>query len=44
VLNGLGDHVTSERRHLTPFGRDELVTFAARTLAAGLTTGPGPGA
>ena len=40
VLNGLGDHVTSERRHLTPFGRDELVAFAARTLAAGLTSGP----
>jgi AcrR family transcriptional regulator len=37
VLNGLGDHVTSERRHLTPFGRDELVEFAARTLASGLT-------
>jgi AcrR family transcriptional regulator len=43
VLNGLGDHVTSERRHLTPFGRDELVAFAARTLAAGLTTGPTAG-
>ena len=36
VLNGLGDHITSERRHLTPFAPDELVTFAARTLAAGL--------
>jgi hypothetical protein len=38
VLNGLGDHLNSERRHLTPFGRDELVSFAARTLAAGLTS------
>jgi AcrR family transcriptional regulator len=36
VLNGLGDHLTSERRHLTPFSDEELVTFAARTLAAGL--------
>ena len=36
VLNGLGDHTTSERRHLTPFRPDEVVAFAARTLAAGL--------
>jgi AcrR family transcriptional regulator len=36
VLNGLGDHVTSERRHLTPFSADELVEFTARTLSAGL--------
>jgi AcrR family transcriptional regulator len=38
VLNGLGDHVTSGRRHLTPFSADDLVRFAARTLAAGLLT------
>lgn len=36
VLNGLGDHVTSERRHLTPFAADDLVRFAASTLATGL--------
>ena len=36
VLNGLGDHATSERRHLTPFRPDEVVAFAARTLATGL--------
>lgn len=36
VLNGLGDHLTSERRHLTPFTRDALISFSARTLAAGL--------
>jgi AcrR family transcriptional regulator len=36
VLNGIGDHVTSDRRHLTPFSTDQLVDFAARTIAAGL--------
>jgi AcrR family transcriptional regulator len=36
VLNGLGDHLTSDRRHVTPFSERELITFAARTLAAGL--------
>ena len=38
MLNGIGDHLTSERRHLTPFTGDELVAFTARTLAAGLIT------
>jgi AcrR family transcriptional regulator len=42
VLNGLGDHVTSERRHLTPFGIDQLVDFAARTLANGLLAPANP--
>jgi AcrR family transcriptional regulator len=36
AMNGLGDHVTSERRHLTPFTTEQLVTFAARTIAHGL--------
>jgi AcrR family transcriptional regulator len=36
ALNGLGDHVTSDRRHMTPFSDPELVAFAARALAAGL--------
>jgi AcrR family transcriptional regulator len=36
AFNGLGDHVTSDRRHLTPFSTDELVDFAARAVAAGL--------
>ena len=36
TLNGVGDHLTSERRHLTPFTGDALIAFAARTLAAGL--------
>lgn len=37
VLNGLGDHVTSGRRHLTPFSTDDLVAFAAHTIATGIT-------
>jgi AcrR family transcriptional regulator len=36
VLNGIGDHVTSGRRRLTPFSADDLVRFAAHTIAAGL--------
>ena len=36
MLNGIGDHLTSERRHLTPFSGDQLIAFTARTLAAGL--------
>jgi AcrR family transcriptional regulator len=43
VLNGLGDHLTSERRHVTPFSDRELITFAAQTLAAGLAA-PAPDA
>jgi hypothetical protein len=39
VLNGLGDHLTSDRRHVTPFSERELITFAARTLATGLVGG-----
>ncbi len=38
VLNGLADHVTSERHKLTRFSIDELIAFTARTLAAGLVT------
>jgi len=38
VLNGLADHVTSERHKLTRFSIEELIAFAARTLAAGLVT------
>lgn len=37
VLNGLGDQVTSDRRHLTPFTADELIAHAARAIAAGIT-------
>jgi AcrR family transcriptional regulator len=36
TFNGLGDHVTTDRRHLTPFSTDELVAYAARAVAAGL--------
>ena len=36
MLNGVGDHLTSERRHLTPFSAEELIAFSARTLAQGL--------
>lgn len=43
VLNGLGDHVTSGRRRLTPVSTDELIARAARTLATGLSaSGPPP--
>jgi hypothetical protein len=38
MLNGVGDHLTSERRHLTPYSSEALITFTARTLAAGLLT------
>jgi hypothetical protein len=38
VLNGLADHVTSERHKLTRFSIEELIAFTARTLAAGLVT------
>lgn len=37
VFNGIGDHVTSERRHLTSFSSDELIAYAARTIASGIT-------
>jgi AcrR family transcriptional regulator len=36
TCNGLGDHVTTGRHHLTRFTTDELIDGAARTLAAGL--------
>lgn len=36
TLNGVGDHLTSERRHLTPFSAEDLITFSARALAVGL--------
>ena len=38
ILNGLADHVTSERHKLTRFSIEELIAFTARTLAAGLVT------
>jgi AcrR family transcriptional regulator len=37
MQNGIGDHVTSQRRKLTPVSTDELVRYAAKTLAAGMT-------
>ncbi|MBI2706506.1 MAG: TetR/AcrR family transcriptional regulator [Actinobacteria bacterium] len=37
VLNGIGDHVTSERRHLSRFTTDELIAYAVQTVAAGIT-------
>jgi len=40
AFNGLGDHVTSGRHHLTPFSTDQLIDATARTLAAGLVTEP----
>lgn len=36
ALNGIGDHVTSDRRHLTPITTEQLVGFAAKTIAVGL--------
>jgi AcrR family transcriptional regulator len=36
-VNGLADHVTSERGLLDPFPADELITFAAARLAAAIT-------
>jgi AcrR family transcriptional regulator len=41
TFNGLGDHVTSGRHHLSRFSTSELIDGAARTLAAGLTA-PAP--
>jgi AcrR family transcriptional regulator len=40
VFNGIGDHATSGRRKLTPVTTDELVHYAARTIAAGMTAPP----
>lgn len=37
VFNGIADHVTSERRHLSPVTADELITYAVQTIAAGIT-------
>jgi AcrR family transcriptional regulator len=36
-LNGLADHLTSERRSLDPFPAQQLVEFAAARLAAAIT-------
>jgi AcrR family transcriptional regulator len=37
TLNGVADHLTSERRTLDPFDSDRLVAFAAERLARALT-------
>jgi len=37
VLNGLADHVTSERRTLDPFPAERLVGFSAERLALAIT-------
>jgi AcrR family transcriptional regulator len=37
MQTGIGDHVTSQRRKLTPVTTEELVRYAARTLAVGMT-------
>jgi AcrR family transcriptional regulator len=37
TLNGLADHVTSERRTFDSFPPEQLVEFAARRLAAAIT-------
>ena len=37
VFNGIGDHVTSERRHLTPYSTEELISYAAHMIVAGIT-------
>lgn len=42
VMNGIGDHVTSDRRHLSALTSDDLIRYAARTLAAGLTAPADP--
>jgi AcrR family transcriptional regulator len=36
-LNGIADHLTSERRELDPFDSEKLVPFAAERLAGALT-------
>jgi AcrR family transcriptional regulator len=36
TLNGLADHFTSRRHLVHPYGWDDLVAFAARTIVAGL--------
>jgi hypothetical protein len=36
-VNGLADHVTSERGLLDPFPTTELITFAADRLASAIT-------
>ena len=38
TLNGIGDHLTSGRRRLTGVTGDELVAYAARTIALAITT------
>jgi AcrR family transcriptional regulator len=43
TLNGVGDHLTSDRRHLTPFSAEDLIGFSARALAAGLLAPASPG-
>jgi AcrR family transcriptional regulator len=37
ALNGLADHLTSERRSLDPFPARELIEFSARRLAVAIT-------
>jgi AcrR family transcriptional regulator len=37
MQNGIGDHVTSQRRRLAPVTTERLVRYAARTLAEGMT-------
>lgn len=36
TLNGLADHFTSRRHLVHPYGWEDLVTFAARTIVIGL--------
>jgi hypothetical protein len=36
-LNGIADHLTSERRALDPFPAEQLIAFAAARLAMAIT-------
>ena len=40
-LNGLADHVTSERRGLNPFPAARLIEFAGARLAVAITDADG---
>jgi AcrR family transcriptional regulator len=43
VMNGIADQLHSERHRISQVGADELIAFAARTIAAGLLAdGPPP--
>jgi AcrR family transcriptional regulator len=42
VMNGIADQLHSERHRISKVGADELIAFAAQTIAAGLLANAGP--